>query len=79
VVSAMAWPLNPQERPGIHCLGGWVGPRAVLHGVQKMSPLGFDLWIIQPVASRYTNYTILAYNIIMHTYKACIESTTIKM
>jgi hypothetical protein len=30
VVSVTPRPLNPQERPGTHCTGGWVGPRAGL-------------------------------------------------
>jgi hypothetical protein len=36
-----------------------VGPRAGLSGqVQKISPsLGFDLRTVQPVASRYADYT----------------------
>jgi len=29
--------LNPRERPGTHCTGGWVGPRAGLDG-RKISP-----------------------------------------
>jgi hypothetical protein len=27
--------LPPGERPGTHCLGGWVGPRAGLDGCGK--------------------------------------------
>jgi len=46
----------PQERPGTHCTGGWVCPRAGLDGCGKSRPLpGFDPWTIQPVVSRYTN------------------------
>ena len=30
VVKATSRPLYPQERPGTHCTGGWVGPRARL-------------------------------------------------
>jgi hypothetical protein len=30
VVNAMRQPLYPRERPGTHCIGGWVGPRAGL-------------------------------------------------
>ena len=29
-VSVTPRPLHPQERPGTHCTGGWVGPRAGL-------------------------------------------------
>ena len=34
--------LYPQERPGTHCTGGWVGPRAGLDGWKISSPPGFD-------------------------------------
>jgi len=27
--------LSPRKRPGTHCIGGWVGPRAVLDGCGK--------------------------------------------
>jgi hypothetical protein len=30
VVNATPRPLYPRERPGTHCIGGWVGPRAGL-------------------------------------------------
>jgi hypothetical protein len=33
VVSTTPRPLYPRERPGTHCTGGWVGPRA-----------GLDVW-----------------------------------
>jgi hypothetical protein len=51
--------LYPRERPGTHCIGGWVGPRASLDRWGKSRPYpppGFDLWTIQPVASHYTSY-----------------------
>jgi len=32
VVNAMPRPLYPRERPGNHCIGGWVGPTAGLDG-----------------------------------------------
>jgi hypothetical protein len=28
----------PLERPGTHCIGGWVGPRADLDGCGKSLP-----------------------------------------
>jgi hypothetical protein len=31
-------PLYPQERPGTHCIGGWVGPMAGLDGCGKSRP-----------------------------------------
>ena len=33
VVNVTPWPFYPQKRPGTHCVGGWVGPRA-----------GLDVW-----------------------------------
>jgi len=34
----MPQPLYPRERPGTHCIGGWVGPRAVLDSWGKYGP-----------------------------------------
>ena len=52
--------LPPGKRPGNHCIGGWVRTRAGLDGCRKtQTPPGFDPRIIQPVASRYTDYAIL--------------------
>ena len=47
--------LYPQERPGTHFTGGWVGPRAGLDGRKISSPLGFDPRTVEPVVSRYTD------------------------
>jgi len=30
----------PGKRPGTHCIGGWVGPRAGLGGFGKSRPTG---------------------------------------
>jgi len=38
VVNATPRPLYPRERPGTHCIGGWVGPRAGLDGCGKSRP-----------------------------------------
>jgi len=35
VVNGTPQPLYPLERPGTHCIGGWVGPRAGLDGCGK--------------------------------------------
>ena len=51
--------LYPRERPGTHCTGGWVGPRAGLDGRKISPPSGFDPRTVQPVASRYTEYATL--------------------
>jgi hypothetical protein len=34
--------LPPGERPGTHCTGGWVGPRAGLDGCGKSRPHRFN-------------------------------------
>jgi hypothetical protein len=56
---SLGWEVNatPGERPGTHCTGGWVGPRAGLEGSGKSDPppLGFDSRTVQPVAGRYTD------------------------
>ena len=44
VVSTTPRPLYPQQRPGIHCIGGWVGPRAGLNGYGKSA----STWIRSP-------------------------------
>ena len=38
VVNATPRPLNPRERPGTPCIGGWVGPTAGLDGFGKFHP-----------------------------------------
>jgi len=46
----------PQGRPGTHCIGGSVGPRAGLDGYRKSRPpMGLDPWIIQCVATHCTD------------------------
>ena len=46
-----------RERPGSHCTGGWVSPRAGLDRCgQSRPPPGFDPRTLQPIASRYTDY-----------------------
>ena len=48
--------LYPQERPGTHCTGGWVGRRAGPDRCEKSRPPpGFDSRTVQPVASRYAD------------------------
>ena len=43
VINATPQPFYSRERPGTHCIGGWVGPRADLDGCGKSRlPSGFD-------------------------------------
>jgi len=59
LVNATPRPLYPRERPGTHCIGGWVGPRVGVDGCGKsLPPPGFDPRTVQPVASRYTDWVI---------------------
>jgi hypothetical protein len=51
-------PLYPRERPGTHCKGGLMDPRADLDG----PPPGLDPRTAQPVASRHTDWAIPAYS-----------------
>ena len=53
MLNATPRPLYPQERPGNHCTGGWVGPRTGLEGSGKSRPApAFDPRTVQSVASR---------------------------
>jgi hypothetical protein len=59
--------LPPWERaPGIHFIGGWVNPRAGLDDMEKWTFFtlpGLELplpLVVQPVASRYTDWAISA-------------------
>ena len=55
VVSATSRTLYTWERPGTHCIGCWVDPRAGLEGRGKYRPPPrFDPRNTQPVASGYT-------------------------
>ena len=46
VVNSTPRPLYPRERPGTHCIGDWVGPRAGLDRCGK--PLPDRHWIPGP-------------------------------
>ena len=56
VLNAKPRPLYPQESPVTLRMVGWIGPTAGLDGCgESRSPLGFDPWIVQAAASRYTD------------------------
>ena len=56
VVDVTPRPLYHRERPGTHCIGGWVGPGPVWTGAENLAtPPGFDSRTVQHVASRYTD------------------------
>jgi hypothetical protein len=57
VVIATPRPLYPRKRPGTHCVGGWVGPRAGLDGCKKSRPPpGFVPWTVQRVTRQNQNW-----------------------
>ena len=60
VVNATPRPLYPRERPGTHCIGGWMGPRAGLDGCGKSRPPHRDSIprTLHLVASRNTDWVI---------------------
>jgi len=63
VVKAKPQLLYPRERPGTHCIGGWVAPGPVWKGAEYLAllpPPGLDPRTVQPVASRYTDCVIPA-------------------
>jgi hypothetical protein len=49
--------LPPGKRPGTHCIGGWVGPRAGLDGCEKSRPHR------DSIPGRYTDYAIPAHTL----------------
>jgi hypothetical protein len=66
--------FTPEEKsPGTHWTGGWVDPRAGLDDVEKIpDPTGARTRtsrVVQPVASRYADYTILAPTVVSYPYK----------
>jgi len=38
VVNATSLPLYPQERPGTHCIGGWLAPGTIWTGEENIAP-----------------------------------------
>jgi hypothetical protein len=57
--------FTPGERASVtHWIGGWVGPRASLDVEKRkfltLPGLELDPSVVQPVASRYTDYAIPA-------------------
>jgi hypothetical protein len=65
--------FTPGERaPETHWIGDWVGPRAGLDNLEKKFFIlpGIELWpVLQPVASRYTDYAISAPITCIYLYK----------
>jgi hypothetical protein len=61
---ALAALSRKETAPGIHWIGGWVGPRAGLDDLEEkifLTLLGLEFRpsIVHPIVSRYTDCTIL--------------------
>jgi hypothetical protein len=57
-------PNGPQDRPDIHCEGGWVSPRAGLDGWGKSCPTqGFDTLTVQPPVRKADNLTTFMFRL----------------
>jgi hypothetical protein len=59
VINATTRQLYLREKSGTHCIGGWIGPRAVLDECGKSRPHRDSITeTVQPVTSRYTDWAI---------------------
>ena len=75
VVNATPRPYSPSERPGTHCIGGWVGAMTGLEGCGKSRPPpGFERRTVQSVASRYTECVFVVLGIYYTTWMGHIFS-----
>jgi hypothetical protein len=54
--------LSPGKRLGIHSTGGSLGTRADVEGAENLATLAFDPRTAFPVASRYTDWAVLAHH-----------------
>jgi len=59
VVKAEPRSSYPRERPGTHCIGGWVGPRVSLNCVENLDPNGIR-FPDRPARSLVTTKTTLS-------------------
>jgi hypothetical protein len=62
--------FTPQERPGTHCTGGWMGPRANVR-VRKIWPLTGIWFPDRPVRSKSPYWLLLSLQI------SCVQSTSL--
>jgi hypothetical protein len=61
----MPRPLYLWERPCAHRMGGRVSTTVGLARCGKSHPpLGFNPWTLQPIASHYSDYTVVAHGVI---------------
>jgi len=63
MVIATPWPLCLQERQLVPIAQEAVwAPGTIWTGVENLAPTKFDPLAVQPIASRYTDFAILAHN-----------------
>jgi hypothetical protein len=69
VVSTTPRPLYPRERPGTHCTGGWLGPRAGLDVCEFHQQ--YIIFMYRPVILTKTSEIPhdCYHNIIMYVYR----------
>jgi len=65
--------LYPRERPGTHCTGGWVGPRASLDRRKNLVPTGIWFRTIQPIVTIPTRLPSLKTFCTSVIYELCLR------
>ena len=64
----------PKNTPGTHYVWGWVGRRAGVDGYGKSRPHRDSIpGIVQPAASRYTDWAVRALRALAETISSCID------
>jgi len=51
----------PPGKTSARCVGSWVGSRAVWTGAENLASTGIRSLTVQPLAGRYTDWTIPAH------------------
>ena len=69
--------VTPRERPGTHCTGGWMDPRAGMDRCGKSRPYRHPIpgRTVQLVANRYTDYATLP----TQCRKRCLNSDAVNI
>jgi hypothetical protein len=62
VLTGGGWSFTPREGWTTHCIGGGVvPPGSAWKGMENLAPTGIQSQGHPPIASRYTDYAILAH------------------
>jgi hypothetical protein len=75
MVNTTPRPLYPQEIPGTHCTGGWVGPRAGLDVCEKSRPhrdffLHVHIYSYLVIQWLYNGYTMVIHSRLSHAHNS---------